>query len=734
MIYTKFLISLFLISLFQISGFESRAQVRCSTVEAEQQRRAKYNFLPSEDEFENWMANRLEERRNKLIPFGTGEVGDPDEIAVVVHVIHNDGDAYGEGTNITDEQIISQIEVLNEDYQRKNADTIKTQDEFLNITGCLNLKFVLARQDINGDPTTGIVRVQGEKTSYNITISDRELLSSYSQWDPNLYLNIWVVNLSGSYIGLAQFPDYNLPGLEDEDNKDNEATDGAVIDYHAFGSEDKVPGIDVLSSYNLGRTTTHEIAHFFGLKHVWGDDTSIQGCSKDDYVDDTPNSNKDYSGLCQDTPQASCGNNDMFENFLYYTNDACMNSFTDGQVARMEIILDDAPRRASLLNSIGTEYPGDLFFDLAIESITSPGMVICDGELIPVVRIKNNGTIPVVNFDIKYSLNGNSQLYTYEDDTVFSGEIIEVALAASQEENGNYKLDVELENIPDDVNSTNNQADHVFAIDNQQDFIPLREQFDVTDIDMTNWIEINEDDEIGWVISNAPNYYDENSSASIYFYNYEEMNEQDWLISPALDFSTAQEASLTFNTSYAKNQNFNDQLRIVVSKDCGNSFSETLKIFNADDLAVTDHEDFWKPVDQSEWKSHVVDLSMYAGESDIRLAFLTVNGYGNNLYLDDIEFYATAEEYLVKTARSSFIVYPNPTSDHEVKLTFNTNYRQEVIVYIYDSMGKIVTNDVFQNTLNQTYYYDMTGYRSGVYFLHALGEDFARVKRLVISR
>lgn len=734
MIKAKILIFIFLVSSGLLSGFEILAQVRCVTVEAEKQRKARYGFLPSEEEFENWMAKKIIERRNKLIPFGTSEEGDPDKIAVVVHVIYNQGDVYGQGTNISDEQILSQIEVLNEDFQRKNADTIKTQPEFIIDASKLNIEFVLARQTEGSDPSTGIMRVEGEKTSYNpLSISDRELLSSYSQWDPNLYLNIWVVNLSNSYIGLAQFPDYDMEGLEDEENKDNEATDGLVIDYEAFGSSKKIPDLELMPKYDLGRTTTHEMGHFFGLKHVWGDDTSVQGCSKDDYVGDTPFSNIDYSGLCIPSTHESCGTNDMFENYLNYTNDECMNIFTNGQVLRMVEILDYAPRRASLKNSIGTRYPDNMYFDLAIESISSPGKVSCVNEIQPIVEVKNNGTIPVTEFDIDYSIGDTKQSYTYFGDTIFTGEVISIDLNSASIQSGSYLLLVELTNIPDDINSSNNEMELAFGVDDQEDFIPLREQFEVADMASTNWISINEDSDIGWVLTNAPSTSDNNTSAYINFYNYESKQQLDWLISPSLDFSEAVEASVVFKTSYAKNQDFNDQLRIVVSKNCGNDFNDIVEVLYSSDLATTSSEDFWKPLDQTEWLSHAVDLSEYAGEESVRVAFLAVNDYGNNLYLDDIEFYTTAEENIVKTARNSFVVYPNPSSDAQVMLTFNTNERQNVMVYIYDSMGKIVTDNIYENTLNQTYYYDLTGYRSGVYFIHAIGEDFVRTKRLVLN-
>lgn len=676
------------------------------------------------------MSQKIIERRNKLVPFGTKEVGEPDKIAVVVHVIFKEGESYGQGSNITDEQIYSQIEVLNEDFQRKNADTINTQLEFQAFAGNLNFEFVLARQTSDGDPTTGIVRAQGPKSSYSTSISDRELLSSLSQWDPNIYLNIWVTKLSNSFIGLAQFPDYDLPGLEDEQNTDNESTDGLVIDYAAFGSEAKVPSLQLRDSYNLGRTTTHEVGHFLGLKHVWGDG----GCTSSDFVDDTPDSDQDYSGMCTPSDQTSCGSNDMFENFLYYTDDECMNIFTRDQVIRMETVLENAPRRASLVNSIGTEYNGNKYFDLAVNTIKSPGKVVCDGGVNPVVVIQNNGTIAVADFSIDYQLNDEEQRFTYNGDTLFTGEIVEISLGNMAVQQGSHKISVSLTNIPEDIDGSNNQIEQIFAADNQEDFIPLRERFEGDELSSTNWITINEDENIGWEMSKALLVDDDNMAAFINLYDYAQTEQLDWLISPSLDFTEAVEASMKFRASYAKNLSFDDQLRIIASEDCGATFDHVIAVFDNSDLSVTESVEFWEPSNQNDWITHSIDLSVYAGMQNIRLAFLVTNGFGNNLYIDDVEFYATAEDDLVETAQSSFTLYPNPSDDGLFKLSFNTNDRQDVVVQIYDQMGRILSLDEYPNTLNQTYYYDLTGHRSGVYFINAKGKDFVRSKKLVISR
>ena len=252
-------------------------------------------------------------------------------------------------------------------------------------------------------------------------------------------------------------------------------------------------------------------------------------------------------------------------------------------------------------------------------------------------------------------------------------------------------------------------------------------------MDQTNWIEINEDGQIGWEVENAASARAENTAMSIKFYNYDKSQEVDWLISPALDLSNVLEASLVFSTSYAKNEDFDDQLRILASSDCGTSFNDIIKILFSTDLSIENSNEYWEPSDQLDWKNHSVDLSRYAGEKDLRIAFQAINDYGNNLYIDDIEFYTVSSDKIVKTAQGSFTLYPNPSSDRQVNMTFNTSKRQNISVHIYDSMGRLVTEDQYPNTLNQTYYYDLTGYRSGIYIVNARGEDFNRTKRLVIN-
>jgi hypothetical protein len=149
-------------------------------------------------------------------------------------------------------------------------------------------------------------------------------------------LNIWVCNLGQGLLGYAQFPGGSL------------ATDGVVILYKAFGSRAKVPGGTYTTSYDLGRTATHEVGHWMNLRHVWGDDNGA--CSGSDLVTDTPNQGAENYGTPA-YPHTSCSNGptgDMFMNYMDYTDDKAMYMFSANQKDRMMAIFTASGPRAKM--------------------------------------------------------------------------------------------------------------------------------------------------------------------------------------------------------------------------------------------------------------------------------------------------------------------------------------------------------------------------------------------------
>ena len=226
--------------------------------------------------------------------------------------------------NIIDSQIISQIRILNEDFNGLNADTVYTPDYFKPFRGRTHFYFQLAKQDPNGLYTNGINRVYTfRKNGFGLDGSiSLTVFGGQDAWDPRYYVNIWVCNmeqLSGTFASTY------FPGGSNK-------RDGIQCDYHYVGT-----GGITQPPYNLGRTVTHEMGHYFNLDHTWGptDYSNIPYCGDDDHVDDTPpQSRANY--YCPLFPKPSCGNvSDMYMNYMDYTDDPCMNMFSRGQAERM---------------------------------------------------------------------------------------------------------------------------------------------------------------------------------------------------------------------------------------------------------------------------------------------------------------------------------------------------------------------------------------------------------------
>lgn len=255
-------------------------------------------------------------------------------IPVVVHVIYNNS-----SENISAAQIQSQIDVLNEDYRKLNSDVSQAPSEFAPLASDIELEFVLADTDPNGNPTSGITRKSSNRSSWGTN----DAMKSPSQggvapWDASRYLNMWVCNIGGGILGYAQFPGGSL------------STDGVVMSPQYFGSSDKGSGFYLSAPFDKGRTATHEVGHWLNLRHIWGDG----GCSVDDFVSDTPVSGNPNYG-CPNYPTNSCSQagNDMTMNYMDYVDDECMYMFTTGQRTRMRALFDTGGFREGFVDGDG---------------------------------------------------------------------------------------------------------------------------------------------------------------------------------------------------------------------------------------------------------------------------------------------------------------------------------------------------------------------------------------------
>jgi hypothetical protein len=374
--------------------------VRCATVQDDSVRHAQDPTLQTNEEFENWIKKlSVQDKKRRETALIIDEVY---YIPIVVHIVHN-GEAVGTGNNLSQAVIQSQIDVLNEDFRRIAGTNGFNNDP---VGADTKIEFCLAQRRPDGSAfppgEEGINRINRNTQGWNALPYTQAYVNGvvkpfctatqFGGWDPADYMNFWVVPLSGGILGYAQFPTTSIGGMGC--GAQSVTTDGVVMTTTSIGKS-SVTGFP--GPYNEGRTATHEVGHWLGLRHIWGDG----GCGVDDFCADTPLSDNPNFGCPTHT---SCGTPDMVENYMDYTDDLCMNIFTLDQMARMRLVLENSPIRASLITSDACIPPAPN--DASIIAINAPLGDNCPGVINPEVVLKNRGGNTLTSATIEYSING----------------------------------------------------------------------------------------------------------------------------------------------------------------------------------------------------------------------------------------------------------------------------------------------------------------------------------------
>ena len=408
-----------------IKSLDESGVIRCGSVEYEQYLKALYPERATNAEFESWLAPKVEavkaQRSNGVSIITT--------LPVVFHILT---DEVG-NENLSEAVIQAQIDQLNLDFGNGagSSYTVATDTE---------VRFCLAQQ--NETEVTmfepGINRI----TDYDdgpFSMSDFEnTIKPATQWDPTRYLNIWLANLESPLLGYAQFPvSSGLSGLNFPPEPAN--TDGVVILSSSVGS---VASPNPLGgSYGLGRTLTHELGHWFGLRHIWGDSGN---CSNDDYCADTPDATTSNGGCptVDSCPSDGLGA-DMVENYMDYTNDACMDTFTADQKTRIQAVLANSPRRMELGASTVCSPAIVYEIDGAIE-LDNLNLVDCATTFAPTVVVTNNGTTTLTSAVISYAIDEDTAATQSWSGFLFQNQSDTVTLPTMNVSGGSHTLVVEL--------------------------------------------------------------------------------------------------------------------------------------------------------------------------------------------------------------------------------------------------------------------------------------------------
>ncbi|WP_212005358.1 M43 family zinc metalloprotease [Chitinophaga sp. HK235] len=709
----------FIILFTLLYSLSTVGQRKCGTAIALQQRVLEHPGLQQVIDANEKKLLQLQQRR--MMRVQAEATPQQVNIPVVVHIVLDNPDL------VTDAQVMSQIAVLNNDYNAANPDISQVPPVWQPIIGNSRINYCLAQRTPGDEPTTGIVRVTtAPGRSFDISGGSPDVkydkYGGSDAWDTQKYLNIWVTRLSGNYLGVAAPPGLGYPSEQE----------GVVVLYTAFGTTGSVGRV-----YNLGRTTTHEIGHFFGLVHIWGDDNGA--CTRDDGIADTPLQGDNTYG-CPSFPKTdNCSPNFpgiMFMNYMDYTDDACMHLFTAGQVGRMRDVLENTTR--SLMSSNGCTpviLPAN---DAALITVSGADGKRCDNRILPLVTLRNKGTNPLTSVRILYRLN-NGTLVNYDwQGNLPSLQSATVTLPSSQVPVGSYNLQAytQLPNGQPDANVANDTVASKFHYDAEAQ-LPFEEGFEQDSFPPPGWDLYNPDRSFTW---ERDRNVGSHSKASVLVRNkgYNVNDQIDDLITPVIDAQGRDSVFLFFDVAAAvysdpdMTGNIWDTLQVLVTKDCHQTWNIAYNKWGKNLIThPTALQTEFVPA-ASEWRRDSVDITALVGKDKFQVAFRNISNSENNIYIDNIRI--VSKDINPDLRKAGVLVNPNPT-DGLVWISFYEIPTDLLQVSIYNAAGQLIATQPGNAVgRNNRMTFNLVNEPNGVYFVKLIYRNRANTIKLMKVR
>jgi PKD repeat protein len=578
-------------------------------------------------------------------------------IPVVFHIVHNYGPE-----NISDAQVLSAVDILNEDFRKLNNDTHQIISEFKGIAADCEIEFRLAGKDPNGNCTNGIDRIVSLAT-YNA--GDNAKLN---QWDPKKYLNIWVVNSIGSsgVAGYAIFPSYAQSAPH---------RDGIVI------LHDYVGRIGTGSSFR-SRALTHEVGHSLGLPHTWGSNNNPGEKCGDEGISDTPLT-KGWTTCVPDGSVCEAGKKENVQNFMEYSY--CCRMFTQGQKYEMRRILSlSTAGRNNLWTSANRTVTG-----------TDVPAVLCPpkAEFLSATSVCEKTGIQLYDKSWRGAASSWKWIIPGSDSGTYTSRNPLVRFSSP----GTY--DVTLVASNSGGNDTLKRKDYLKILPGIAWYgTPFADGFERSYL-FEGWYEENgPGDSIKWDVSTA-GY--SGKSAKLENFAAKGYGVSHSLVTPRLDLTRTLEASLKYKVAYAvrRTQNY-DRLSIYYSLDCGynwtmlNSYPSSPSNSNPGAATINNNglwEGAFTPTKPSNWKSFSEKLpSTVLGKTPVIFKFEFYNGYGgNNFYLDDVEISGVTGIEEEPLSWLNLNIFPNPSAGSST-ISFTTTGPEKVTIELVDITGRRV--------------------------------------------
>ena len=643
-------------------------------------------------------------------------------IPIVFHVLHNNG-----VENISDEQIMDQLAILNRDFRKQNADTATVQSDFVGMPTDAEIEFVLATKAPNGTCFKGITRTMNA-ISYDGADGDAQVTAIRNgndvfngSWPGNKYLNVFICGEIGGAAGYTTNPS-GWSG--------SSMTNGIWILHDYVGSIGT-------SSVGTSRALTHEVGHWLNLSHTWGGNNNpgnASSCSTDDGVDDTPNCIGVTSCLINANTCNSVNSywsydvRDNVENYMDYSY--CSKMYTGGQVDRMRAALQSTNTGRFNLwqsaNLTATGATGDVY--LCKAQFTTDRTTICLGDSIQLVDDSYNlvtgwnwDVTPATGWTFASGSAANSQNPTinFSQPGLYTVKLTATDGSTSDDEIKNNYIRV----LPD------------------PSVLPYWEGFESysTLTNVNNWEVYNPNNNNAWTIENTTGHSGAQCAKLVNFG--QGVGSVDELTSAPIDLSVIPSTgtvTLSFRYAYRKKTTADyEYLKVFVTSDCGETWAQR-KTLGGNQLSSSVSSTSWKPTQQADWVTvHMINVTSIYFTPNFKMKFKFEGEGGNNIYLDDINLYAgsPSDNLVLSLEENSDLtaidLYPNP-ADEDVHIRYSSAVDTRLAISIMDLSGKVISTTTVQSkTGDNMVIIPTAGMASGTYLVQ-LGTN-ARVLKFVVN-
>jgi Pregnancy-associated plasma protein-A/Secretion system C-terminal sorting domain len=604
-------------------------------------------------------------------------------IPLVVHIVHAYGAEY-----ITDAQVLDAVRILNEDYNKANADTSAVIAGFKNIIGNVGFKFVLARKDPNGKCTNGIDRIY----SYKTAVADD--FSKLNGWDPTKYFNVWVIH-DFLNTGVAAYA--YLPSSIGGGGGVASIYDGIIATYDNVGSIGAAAG-------GYARTLTHEFGHSFNLLHTWGTGNTPGVTCGSDFVFDTPTTKGSNSTCNLSLATCTTGVIENVQNYMDYS--FCSRMFTAGQATKMvNVVTSNTAGRGTLVSTASLNAAGVLLpvQDCAPEADFSPNRYfMCkSGSVASTVNITNRSygdTITSFAWNITNS-NSNGATTANVNSVQFTKSGWQtISLTAGSNMGSSTKTKTNILYVSDNTVLNTNNSGQNFEDSASASFWPtfniynnaLKYTTVNAGINGGNCLKLNTYDNRAAL----PNQQIETYHGDV-----------DELISPAYNLTGCTGCNVSFYTSSSLNSAANgdptDVLLLQYSTNCGGTWktmgtiADTSNLFNRGTAFAASER---IPSDFSHWAARVYPIPVAAQTGTVYFKWkYTASDVGANFYIDNINIgsWALALKPTLKN-NAGLNIYPNPSKNTS---TFQVLPTPTTYIIVADITGKIV-KEISNATIN----------------------------------